>query len=212
VPAERRCGSCPVVWQERSHPTVPEAPPRVDPYRAPPRAERCGVQPPGEGPARPCRIGPDPRRRVARGATKGDANEGRSDQVSRPRQTSLRDSRAGSHAQDRVCADKVLTAEVKHPALPILRAATSELRAPCPSARVQSRLVPCCRWGRSNRTKTSPAGIQRRILKLGGPRAKGQRRQYVSGTRWWPPFCAAVDWVVAATIAVEIVARIHFRS
>jgi hypothetical protein len=38
-----------------------------------------------------------------------------------------------------------------------------------------------------------------------------QRRQYVSGTRWWPPFCAAVDWVVALVIAIEIVAGIHFR-
>jgi hypothetical protein len=27
-----------------------------------------------------------------------------------------------------------------------------------------------------------------------------QRSQYVSGTRWWPPFCAAVDWVVALGI------------
>ena len=31
-----------------------------------------------------------------------------------------------------------------------------------------------------------------------------QRRQFVSGTRWWPPFCAAVDWVVAVIIGVEI--------
>jgi hypothetical protein len=37
-----------------------------------------------------------------------------------------------------------------------------------------------------------------------------QRRQYVSGTRWWPPFCAAVDWVVALFIGIEIVAGIHF--
>jgi hypothetical protein len=39
-----------------------------------------------------------------------------------------------------------------------------------------------------------------------------QRSHFVSGTRWWPPFCAAVDWVVAAIIAIEIVAGIHFRS
>lgn len=39
-----------------------------------------------------------------------------------------------------------------------------------------------------------------------------ERRQYVSGTRWWPPFCAAVDWVVAAVIAVEIVAGIQFQG
>lgn len=38
-----------------------------------------------------------------------------------------------------------------------------------------------------------------------------QRSQYVSGTRWWPPFCAAVDWVVALAIGIEIVAGIHFR-
>jgi hypothetical protein len=38
-----------------------------------------------------------------------------------------------------------------------------------------------------------------------------QRRQYVSGTRWWPPFCAAVDWVVALVIGIEIVAGIHFH-
>jgi hypothetical protein len=38
-----------------------------------------------------------------------------------------------------------------------------------------------------------------------------QRAQYVSGTRWWPPFCAAVDWVVALAIAIEIVAGIHFQ-
>lgn len=39
-----------------------------------------------------------------------------------------------------------------------------------------------------------------------------QRRQYVSGTRWWPPFCAAVDWVVALLIGIEIIAGVHFRS
>jgi hypothetical protein len=38
-----------------------------------------------------------------------------------------------------------------------------------------------------------------------------QRRQFVAGTRWWPPFCAAVDFVVAAAIAVELVAGVHLR-
>ncbi len=38
-----------------------------------------------------------------------------------------------------------------------------------------------------------------------------QRSQYVSGTRWWPPFCAAVDFVVAVIIGIEIVAGIHLR-
>jgi hypothetical protein len=31
------------------------------------------------------------------------------------------------------------------------------------------------------------------------------RTQFVTGTRWWPPFCAAVDWVAAAIIAVALV-------
>ena len=30
------------------------------------------------------------------------------------------------------------------------------------------------------------------------------RTRFVSGTRWWPPFCAAVDWVAAALIALAI--------
>jgi hypothetical protein len=38
-----------------------------------------------------------------------------------------------------------------------------------------------------------------------------QRRQFVSGTRWWPPFCAAVDWVVALVIGIEIVSGVHFQ-
>jgi len=39
-----------------------------------------------------------------------------------------------------------------------------------------------------------------------------ERRRFVSGTRWWPPFCAAVDWVVALVIVMEIVAGFHFRA
>ena len=30
------------------------------------------------------------------------------------------------------------------------------------------------------------------------------RTQFVAGTRWWPPFCAAVDVVAAALIALAI--------
>jgi hypothetical protein len=37
------------------------------------------------------------------------------------------------------------------------------------------------------------------------------RTQFVANTRWWPPFCLVVDWVVAAIIAVEIVAGVHFH-
>lgn len=37
------------------------------------------------------------------------------------------------------------------------------------------------------------------------------RTHFVSGTRWWPPFCAAVDWVVAGSLVVSIVAGMQFR-
>jgi hypothetical protein len=37
------------------------------------------------------------------------------------------------------------------------------------------------------------------------------RTHFVRGTRWWPPFCASVDVVVAAVIAIEIAAGLHFR-
>jgi len=30
------------------------------------------------------------------------------------------------------------------------------------------------------------------------------RTSFVRGTRWWPPFCAAVDWVAAALLAVAL--------
>jgi len=36
------------------------------------------------------------------------------------------------------------------------------------------------------------------------------RRHFVANTRWWPPFCMIVDWVVAAIIVIEIAAGIHF--
>ena len=37
------------------------------------------------------------------------------------------------------------------------------------------------------------------------------RTQFVAGTRWWPPFCAAVDAVVAASIAVLILTGVSFH-
>jgi hypothetical protein len=37
------------------------------------------------------------------------------------------------------------------------------------------------------------------------------RTQFVAGTRWWPPFCMVVDFVVAAIIVVEIAAGMTFR-
>jgi hypothetical protein len=36
------------------------------------------------------------------------------------------------------------------------------------------------------------------------------RTHFVANTRWWPPFCMVVDWVVAAIIVVEIAAGVHF--
>ena len=33
-----------------------------------------------------------------------------------------------------------------------------------------------------------------------------QRTQFVADTRWWPPFCATVDWVAAALVAGAITA------
>ena len=37
-----------------------------------------------------------------------------------------------------------------------------------------------------------------------------ERSHYVAGTRWWPPFCAAVDWVAAILVAVAIIAGASF--
>jgi hypothetical protein len=37
------------------------------------------------------------------------------------------------------------------------------------------------------------------------------RTHFVSNTRWWPPFCMVVDWILAAIIVVEIIAGLHFR-
>ena len=37
------------------------------------------------------------------------------------------------------------------------------------------------------------------------------RTQFVRNTRWWPPFCMTVDFVVTAIIVVEIAAGMNFR-
>ena len=37
------------------------------------------------------------------------------------------------------------------------------------------------------------------------------RTQFVATTRWWPSFCAAVDWVAALLVAVAIIAGASFR-
>ena len=38
------------------------------------------------------------------------------------------------------------------------------------------------------------------------------RRQYVVNTRWWPPFCAAVDWLVALVLIIEIVVGVNLHQ
>jgi hypothetical protein len=38
------------------------------------------------------------------------------------------------------------------------------------------------------------------------------RRRYVASTRWWPPFCLVVDWVLAAIVVVLIVVGIPFHQ
>ena len=38
------------------------------------------------------------------------------------------------------------------------------------------------------------------------------RRQYVANTRWWPPFCAAVDWLVALVLIIEIVVGVNLHQ
>jgi hypothetical protein len=37
------------------------------------------------------------------------------------------------------------------------------------------------------------------------------RTQFVTGTRWWPPFCAAVDFVVAAILALALATGANLR-
>jgi hypothetical protein len=38
-----------------------------------------------------------------------------------------------------------------------------------------------------------------------------ERTHYVANTRWWPPFCAVVDWLIAAILVVEIRGGVNFH-
>jgi hypothetical protein len=38
-----------------------------------------------------------------------------------------------------------------------------------------------------------------------------ERRHDVANTRWWPPFCAAVDWLVAVIVTIEITAGVSLH-
>ena len=37
------------------------------------------------------------------------------------------------------------------------------------------------------------------------------RRHFVANTRWWPPFCLVVDWVVAAILVVLLAVGVDFH-
>jgi hypothetical protein len=39
-----------------------------------------------------------------------------------------------------------------------------------------------------------------------------ERHHFVVNTRWWPPFCACVDWVVALVLIAEIAAGVNFHT
>jgi hypothetical protein len=38
------------------------------------------------------------------------------------------------------------------------------------------------------------------------------QHQFVRGTRWWPPFCFAVDVTVASIVAAQILFGVNFQS
>jgi hypothetical protein len=38
-----------------------------------------------------------------------------------------------------------------------------------------------------------------------------ERHHFVVNTRWWPPFCACIDWVVALVLIVEIAAGVNLH-
>jgi hypothetical protein len=37
------------------------------------------------------------------------------------------------------------------------------------------------------------------------------RTHFVANTRWWPPFCLTIDWIVAAVLIVEIAVGLNFH-
>lgn len=39
-----------------------------------------------------------------------------------------------------------------------------------------------------------------------------ERHQFVVNTRWWPPFCACIDWVVATALIVEMATGVNLHS
>lgn len=49
-------------------------------------------------------------------------------------------------------------------------------------------------------------------LAHGGKDLWQHRSQFVRGTRWWPPFCFAVDVTVAGIVASQILFGVQFQS
>jgi hypothetical protein len=45
----------------------------------------------------------------------------------------------------------------------------------------------------------------------GGKDLWQHRSHFVANTRWWPPFCLAVDWLVAAILAIGIAVGMNFH-
>ena len=39
-----------------------------------------------------------------------------------------------------------------------------------------------------------------------------ERHHFVANTRWWPPFCACVDFVVALVLIIEIAAGVNLHT
>jgi hypothetical protein len=39
-----------------------------------------------------------------------------------------------------------------------------------------------------------------------------ERTHFVANTRWWPPFCATVDFLVAIVLIIEIAAGVDFHA
>jgi hypothetical protein len=37
------------------------------------------------------------------------------------------------------------------------------------------------------------------------------RTRFVGTTRWWPPFCAVVDWIAGAGVALAIIAGVNLE-
>ena len=59
---------------------------------------------------------------------------------------------------------------------------------------------------------TGPAWLLVAGLAAHGVKDAWQHRtQFVATTRWWPPFCAAVDWAAALVILIAILAGAQFH-